>query len=290
MIAFVSDLVPALGALKTVKLEETGPRPVYRQLRELPKLKINAVDHERNDWLDLGLLISVGSHEVPFADIVKAMTNGAMKLKLPDNSWFSLDQPIFAKLKALVDEAQALNDKPKDADLKLSVFQISLFEELDELAEGIDGADLFIGRMRSLLRVAEGGQASVPDTLQATLRPYQVDGFRWLARLYQGGFGGILADDMGLGKTLQTIALVLHAHQLWEDPEACAELPPAQRVRAPFLVVARAPSSLTGRWRSAASRRACALSASIPRWATPVSCATWPKATTWCSRPTRCCA
>ncbi len=246
MITFVSELVPALEALNTLKLEETGPRPVYRQLRELPKLKINAVDHERNDWLDLGLLISVGSHEVPFADIVKAMTNGAMKLKLPDNSWFSLDQPIFAKLKELVDEAQSLNDKPKDADLKLSVFQISLFEELDELAEGIDGADLFIGRMRSLLRVAEGGQAAVPDTLQATLRPYQVDGFRWLARLYQGGFGGILADDMGLGKTLQTIALVLHAHKLWEDPEACAELPPAQRVRAPFLVVA--PSSVVSNW------------------------------------------
>ncbi len=246
MIAFASDLVPALDSLKVLKLEEIGERPVYRQLRELPKLKINAVDHERNDWLDLGLLITVGTHEVPFAEIVTVMAKGSMKLKLPDNSWFSLDQPIFAKLKELVDEAQAMNDKPKDADLKLSVFQISLFEELDELAEGIDGADMFIGRMRSLLKVAEGAEAAVPDTLQATLRPYQVEGFRWLSRLYQGGFGGILADDMGLGKTLQTIALVLHAHKLWDDPQSCAELPPAQRVRAPFLVVA--PSSVVSNW------------------------------------------
>lgn len=246
MIAFVSDLIPALAALPIVKIEESGDRPVYRQLRELPQLKINAVSHERNDWLDLGLLITVGDHEVPFSQIVEALSNGAMKIKLPDNTWFSLDQPIFAKLKALVDEAQALNDKPKEGDIKLTVFQVSLFEELDALAEGIDGADLFIARMRSLLRVAEGEEASVPDTLQAQLRPYQVDGFRWLSRLYTGGFGGILADDMGLGKTLQTIALILHAHKLWNDPKSCAELPPAQRIVAPFLVVA--PSSVVSNW------------------------------------------
>ena len=246
MIDFVTDLVPALASHPEIKLEEHGTRPVYRQLRELPQIKINAVEHERNDWLDLGLLIKVGNHEVPFSDVLQALSTGAMKLKLPDNTWFSLDQPEFAKLKALVDEAQALNDKPKDGDIQLSVFQISLFEELDELAEGINGADLFIARMRALLRVAEGVEADVPAGLQATLRPYQVDGFRWLTRLYRGGFGGILADDMGLGKTLQTIALILHAHELWNDPEACAQLPAAQQKHAPFLVVA--PSSVVSNW------------------------------------------
>lgn len=246
MIVFTSDLLPALQGLSMLKITEAGERPVYRQLRELPKLKINAVSHERNDWLDLGLLITVGDHEVPFSTIVEALSNGAMKVKLPDNTWFSLDQPLFAKLKSLVDEAQALNDKPKDADLKLSVFQVSLFEELDELAEGIDGADLFVGRMRSLLRAAEGDEAEVPETLNATLRPYQKEGYQWLARLYRGGFGGILADDMGLGKTLQTIALMLHVHSLWNDPEANAELPAAQRTPSPFLVVA--PSSVVSNW------------------------------------------
>lgn len=48
----------------------------------------------------------------------------------------------------------------------------------------------------------------MPASLADTLRPYQVEGFRWLARLASLGFGGILADEMGLGKTLQMIALV----------------------------------------------------------------------------------
>ncbi|ALG28139.1 hypothetical protein AOZ07_03425 [Glutamicibacter halophytocola] len=257
VITFVSEILPAIESLPIVKLSEKGTRPVFRQLRELPQLKINAVNHERTDWLDLGLLITVGDHEVPFSQIVEAMSNGQMKIKLPDNTWFSLNQPLFAKLKALVDEAQALNDKPKEGDLKLTVFQISIFEELDELAEGIDGADLFIARMRSLLKVAEGEQASVPETLNAQLRPYQVDGFRWLSRLYQGGFGGILADDMGLGKTLQTIALILHAHGLWNDSEACAKLPAAQRTAAPFLVVA--PSSVVSNWETEVKRFAPSL-------------------------------
>ena len=48
---------------------------------------------------------------------------------------------------------------------------------------------------------------AAPASLAGTLRPYQVEGFRWLARLASLGFGGILADEMGLGKTLQMIVL-----------------------------------------------------------------------------------
>ena len=49
----------------------------------------------------------------------------------------------------------------------------------------------------------------LPSTLQAELREYQFDGYRWLARLAHWGVGACLADDMGLGKTVQTLALLL---------------------------------------------------------------------------------
>lgn len=41
--------------------------------------------------------------------------------------------------------------------------------------------------------------------LQATLRPYQSEGIKWIKYLYDNNLGGCLADDMGLGKTVQTI-------------------------------------------------------------------------------------
>ena len=52
-------------------------------------------------------------------------------------------------------------------------------------------------------------QVALPIGLNATLRPYQEDGIRWLQHLRANDAGGILADDMGLGKTLQTIAHIL---------------------------------------------------------------------------------
>ena len=46
-----------------------------------------------------------------------------------------------------------------------------------------------------------------------TLKPYQVEGLRWLATLFENGLSGILADEMGLGKTIQVIALVAHVRE-----------------------------------------------------------------------------
>jgi superfamily II DNA or RNA helicase len=59
------------------------------------------------------------------------------------------------------------------------------------------------------LRAVEQLEPELPTTLQAELRDYQLDGFRWLARLAHWGVGACLADDMGLGKTLQSLAAIL---------------------------------------------------------------------------------
>ena len=85
------------------------------------------------------------------------------------------------------------------------------------------------------LRCLDGSPApaEAPASLAGTLRPYQVEGFRWLARLASLGFGGILADEMGLGKTLQMIALV-------------KSLRDAERLAGPVLVVC--PASLVFNW------------------------------------------
>ena len=74
-----------------------------------------------------------------------------------------------------------------------------------------------------------------PRTLRAQLRPYQLEGFRWLARLAHWGAGACLADDMGLGKTVQTLALLLHRAE-----------------GGPALVAA--PTSVCGNWIEEAAR------------------------------------
>ena len=88
---------------------------------------------------------------------------------------------------------------------------------------------------RERLRDADAFEPDLPSTLQAELRPYQRDGFRWLARLARWGAGACLADDMGLGKTVQTLALLLD-----RAPDG------------PALVVA--PTSVVANWLDEARR------------------------------------
>ncbi|MEG0987620.1 MAG: DEAD/DEAH box helicase, partial [Clostridium sp.] len=61
-------------------------------------------------------------------------------------------------------------------------------------------------------------------TVHATLRDYQMDGYKWLNTMEQLGFGACLADDMGLGKTVQIIAYLEH-HRITKGGHALLLLP-----------------------------------------------------------------
>ena len=95
-------------------------------------------------------------------------------------------------------------------------------------------------KMVQQLRGAEELPAvPLPDSIQATLRPYQLQGLGWLQFLRTHGLAGILADDMGLGKTLQTLVHI----QVEKD---------AGRLTRPALIIA--PVSLMGNWQREAAR------------------------------------
>lgn len=87
---------------------------------------------------------------------------------------------------------------------------------------------------------ADRVRPKVPKTLDAELRDYQVDGFKWMARLAHLGAGACLADDMGLGKTLQCLAILL-----------------SRGKSGPALVVA--PTSVAANWVSEIARFAPSL-------------------------------
>jgi SNF2 family DNA or RNA helicase len=113
---------------------------------------------------------------------------------------------------------------------------------LGDLGEGLDGfqGDRAWKVLTARVRGALALEPAVPATLEAELRGYQEDGFRWMMRLAHAGLGACLADDMGLGKTLQALALLL-----------------ARGGGGPALVVA--PTSVCANWEHEAARFAPAL-------------------------------
>ena len=67
--------------------------------------------------------------------------------------------------------------------------------------------DSYIEEVFNDLKNFSTNDKNIPN-INGELRPYQIDGVKWLLTLYKYSLGGILADDMGLGKTIETIAFI----------------------------------------------------------------------------------
>jgi hypothetical protein len=230
--------LPVLESLDDVLVEITGDRPEYRELTGTPHISVTTVETEQRDWFDLGIVIHIGEYSIPFEPLFKALSKGRTKLLMVDHTYLSLEHPAFDRLRELLTEAAAL--KEWETKPSISRYQASLWADFEDLADETEQAVSWREAAAGLNAIEAVPDTPLPSGLHADLRPYQVDGFRWLAFLWQHGLGGILADDMGLGKTLQTLALVAHGR------ETTGTTAP------PFLVVA--PTSVVSNWVAEAGR------------------------------------
>lgn len=267
-LAFTEDVLPMLRNAPDVAVDTAGDIADYREAEEAPVVSISTKATEQRDWFDLGIQISLEGQPVSFAAVFSALAAGQTKMLLPSGAYFSLDLPELHQLRALIEEARSLQDN-KDAPLQISRFQAGLWDELAQLGIVDEQAAAWRSAVGGLL---EGGidGLPLPASLNAELRPYQLEGFNWLSFLYRHSLGGILADDMGLGKTVQALALMCAAKEQGPvtgdgtppdsasavagipAPEDPAPLVPAPDGGTPFLVVA--PTSVVGNWAAEAAR------------------------------------
>ena len=241
---FSTEVLPLLDGHPGVTVEISGEPADYREAGDSLRIAISAGDVAgETDWFDLGVTVTVEGREVPFTDIFVALARSSSHLLLADGAYFSLEKPELEALRRLIDEARALQENP-DGPLRISRFQAGLWDEFAALGVIEAQTRAWQRQVGGLLALGSVEPVPQPADLSARLRPYQTDGFSWLAFLWEHRLGGILADDMGLGKTLQSLALICHARQVQPG------LPP-------FLIVA--PTSVVANWTTEAARFASGL-------------------------------
>lgn len=274
----LSAILPKLRRISAVQVRFNGTPPEFVEATDA-LIEVTVTEGNSRDWFGLGIAVKVNNWTVPFAQIFEALDRGADRILLGNGTYFSLRRPEFKTLRTLIAEARELDDA--GGELRINRHQAGLFSELESLAASVQTTRRWDEQVRSLLALVEASEARkadpaegedkpatsadvhgkrnergsarsslnreypVPASLRATLRPYQVEGYRWLTFLYEHRMGGILADDMGLGKTVQALALLAHAI---EEHSTTAPSEPF----APFLVVA--PTSVISNWAAEAER------------------------------------
>lgn len=125
------------------------------------------------------------------------------------NRFIQLDDGKFLALskrfKQQLDELQAYSQKHKEGIRFNTLASLAI----EEFTQNVEDCTTDKHWRDTLKQFQNYDDIELPSTLQATLRGYQLEGFKWLSRLSSWQIGACLADDMGLGKTVQALAAIL---------------------------------------------------------------------------------
>ncbi len=200
---FIQAIIPDLAKNHSVYGAEN--LEAYNVKLVKPELNLS-IDHGI-DFLEGDASLSIGGEQFSlFEALYQFKTNSYIKLS--DGNKAVLDNDYVEKLERIFQK--------KDEGVSVSFFDLPLVQDL---IDDRTNADTYQGRyevFKGLLDLPKR-ETELPK-IEAELRPYQVEGFKWLKYLHDNRLGGCLADDMGLGKTLQAISLLAAIYPFESKP------------------------------------------------------------------------
>ena len=162
---------------------------------------ISSTVTEENDWFDVHIDVQLGEFTIPFTHFRKNILSSIREYKLPNGEIAILPKEWFEQYKELFQYGTDVNKNIQLQKHHFGIIETSIPEKNKSIIE----------RYKSIIDNYAKQNFDIPLGLNATLRPYQAEGFSWMNMLQQNNFGGCLADDMGLGKTIQTLTLLLNS-------------------------------------------------------------------------------
>lgn len=167
---------------------------------------INLVSKE--NWFEVEGDITLNDSKMTALDFLNLIAQGIYKerfVKLNETDYIAISEQLAKYLRRLEGLAQQNRGK-----VRIPFYQVGALAEIIHNTDGSLTADKGMDKLLKKIDKAAKMKVAIPSALQAELRDYQREGFKWMVRLSEWGAGACLADDMGLGKTVQTIALLLY--------------------------------------------------------------------------------
>lgn len=200
------ELVDQLRALDTGSIVVAWPEgEKFRVTKKATSKSVRVQIRRERDWFAASgdVVIDEGRVMDLRTLLEKLRESGSRFVALGENEYLALSDELHRRLMELGAYGELHGDG-------IRTHALASFA-LDELAREAGSVDADNAWQAHLERMADNAAytPSLPSTLQAELRDYQLEGFQWLSRLAHWGVGACLADDMGLGKTLQALALLL---------------------------------------------------------------------------------
>ena len=154
-------------------------------------------DRWTGDWFQMHVtLVFPDGTQMALTDFRDAIINGDREVRLPSGNWFVIPDEWYAQYSA----AMLFGLMKSRGTLTFHRSQQTV----------LPTEDLLPPTQKAPAACDKEEKTLPPQGLKATLRPYQLLGYRWMLSHQHGGTGCLLGDDMGLGKTVQTIAVILH--------------------------------------------------------------------------------
>ncbi|MCB1241129.1 MAG: DEAD/DEAH box helicase [Akkermansiaceae bacterium] len=189
------------------------PETIHLELdKELATLEHNPVEAsvsfevvgQEIDWFDLKVVVQVEGLDLTPQEIRALVAARGAFVRLANGGWLRLEMKLSDQ------QREAVHRIGLDPfDLSGETHRMHVLQLAEPLAQEVFDEAAWQAITERSREIRLSVQPPLPDGLSVTLRPYQVDGFHFLAYLAENGFGGILADDMGLGKTIQSLTWLL---------------------------------------------------------------------------------
>ena len=162
------------------------------------------VTEQNIDWFDLKVVLDIDGHDLSPEEIRALVAARGDFVRMKAGGWLRLEFDMNE------DQMEAVTRLGLDPfDLSQETHRMHALQLADPKAKEVFDPAAWDNICDRAAAVKLKVRPAMPDGVDVTLRPYQIEGYHFLAYLTSNNFGGILADDMGLGKTVQALTWLM---------------------------------------------------------------------------------